>query len=208
MCSTIAARSRSAVPALTVLALVLASPGESRAQERTVAMVPSAQGTLQVRVLGQGGRIAVTMEKNGRSVLDLVLAPDEAVHLAAALTEAADSATARGRSQSSASEKTAVPTYFAFQVDRQAALIPGTLSPNYPSGVSGSQIAGVVEARIVVDTTGSVVPGTLTVLSSPGQAFTTEFARAIPAARFSPALKNGAKVRQLMSLRYDFTHSR
>ena len=199
---------RSTLKPIVALACCL-SPLAAQAQERTIAMVPSAWGVLQVRVLAQGEQIAVTMEKNGRPEFTAVLAPDEAMHLAAALKEAADSSVARRIAQPRAVTPAAEKTYFEFEVDRSAQLVAGSLAPIYPASLAGGGMSGKadaeVDAMVIVDTTGLAVPRTLKIVHEPNPLFGVAFAQAIGAARFSPAIKSGRKVRQLITLKYTFT---
>lgn len=179
-----------------------ALPASLRAQERTTAMVPSAGGLIQVRI-AQGNQIAVTVEKNGRPSFSALLAPEQAVHLAAALKEAADSAVAR-RGPSHVTQTVAPQTYFAFEVDRPAEVLPGTLAPVYPASLEGHNVSGEVDAMVVVDTSGLAIPGTLRILRATNELFAASFKSALPSARFSAATRAGVKVRQLVSLKFPF----
>ena len=199
----------SGIACMAAIAIALGvSPMQARAQERTIAMVSSAGGVLQVRLLAQGDQIAVTVERNGRPSFSALLAPDEAVHLASALKEAADSSVARRSGQTRPTTPAAEQTYFEFEVDRSAQLVPGSLTPVYPASMTGRGNSGEVDAMVVIDTTGRAIARTVKIVHAPDPLFGAALAKAITAARFSPASKGGQNVRQLIALKYTFTDPR
>ncbi|MGH7720447.1 MAG: TonB family protein [Gemmatimonadaceae bacterium] len=63
---------------------------------------------------------------------------------------------------------------------------------------------GGVVAEFVVDTAGRVELETFNVVSSTHPRFTEAVRRALPAARFTPALLAGRRVRQLVQLPFRF----
>jgi hypothetical protein len=62
----------------------------------------------------------------------------------------------------------------------------------------------VVIAEFVVDTTGRVEPATINLVVSPGPAYSDAVRRALPGAEFTPAVRGGRTVRQLVQLTVRF----
>jgi hypothetical protein len=62
----------------------------------------------------------------------------------------------------------------------------------------------VVIAEFVVDTTGRVEPATINLVVSPGTAYSDAVRRALPGAEFTPAVRGGRTVRQLVQLTVRF----
>jgi TonB family protein len=99
----------------------------------------------------------------------------------------------------------APPEYFTSdQVDDRAALDSGTLVLQYPDSLSQGGIAGQVVVEFVVDTAGLVDLGTVDILSSTDDLFSSAVREALEAAHFSPARLRGRRVRQLVQLPVSF----
>ena len=77
-------------------------------------------------------------------------------------------------------------------------------SPSYPDSLHAARVTGTVIAEFVVDTTGQVELDTFNAVSSTHPRFTEAVRRALPAARFTPALLGGRRVRQLVQLPFRF----
>ncbi|GJG85952.1 hypothetical protein tb265_11330 [Gemmatimonadetes bacterium T265] len=100
-------------------------------------------------------------------------------------------------------------TYFEFQVEKQAAAVPGTLSASYPEALKfGGGGDGKVTAQFVVDTTGLADMSTWKVLESTNDLFTQAAKDGVSRARFYPAEIGGKKVKQLVQLPFTFTLTR
>ena len=97
-----------------------------------------------------------------------------------------------------------VPTYLQTQVEKVAALIPGTGTPEYPEALKNAGVEGEVHVSFVVDTTGRADVRTLNVLQSTHSQLTHAVLRAFPRMRFFPAEIGGNKVRQLVQLPFVF----
>jgi len=94
---------------------------------------------------------------------------------------------------------TALSVYTADQVDQPAAL--GGLHPlqvAYPPALFASGTGGTVMAEFVVDTAGRVEAGTLAIVSSGHILFSEAVGEAVEQATYSPAIKGGKPVRQIV----------
>ena len=98
-------------------------------------------------------------------------------------------------------------TYFEYQVATPAELLPGTLAPVYPASLAGHNVAGEVDAMVVVDTRARR-SGAVHIVRATNDLFAAAFRNALPSARFAPAKLAGKKVRQLVSLKYEFVDPR
>lgn len=99
-------------------------------------------------------------------------------------------------------------TFFEFQVDKQAAAKPGTVSLHYPAELQRMNIEGKVVVQFVVDTTGRAEPETFRVLQSNHPQFTDAARLAALGGRYYPAEFGGRKVRQLVQLPLVFMFDR
>ena len=100
-------------------------------------------------------------------------------------------------------------TYFEFQVEKQAATVPGTLSANYPEMLKVSGVGdGRVTVQFVVDTTGLADLRTWKVLETTNDLFAQAAKDGVSRARFYPAEIGGKKVKQLVQLPFTFTLTR
>lgn len=94
--------------------------------------------------------------------------------------------------------------YFAFQVEKAAAAIPGSASPAYPEMLKSAGVEGDALIQFVVDTLGRVEPGSFKVLRSTHDAFGESVRAALPRMRFLPAEAGGTKVRMLVQQPFAF----
>jgi hypothetical protein len=97
---------------------------------------------------------------------------------------------------------------FEFQVEKQAASVPGSVNLRYPSILQSQNVEGKVVAQFVVDTTGQAEMGTWTLLESTHPLFAWASYDAVRDARFRPAEAGGRKVRQLVQLPLAFSLDR
>jgi len=98
-------------------------------------------------------------------------------------------------------------TYFEFQVEQQAKLLPGAPSPRYPDMLRSAHIEGSVLAQFVVDTTGRPIMDTFKVLKSDHDLFTNAVRNSLPMMRFAPARVGGKAVKQLVQMPFQFSLS-
>jgi protein TonB len=98
-------------------------------------------------------------------------------------------------------------TYFEFQVEKQAAALPGEIGKNlrYPSTLQAQNVEGKVTAQFVVDTTGRAEMGSWKILETSNELFSQAAKDAVRSSRFYPAEVGGRKVRQLVQLPLAFT---
>ena len=90
------------------------------------------------------------------------------------------------------------------QVDTPAELVPQSLAVSYPPELFASGIPGSAVAEFVVDASGRIEPGTFEIFSSTHPAFAEAVTRALSNAHFTPATKDGEKVRQLVQQPFNF----
>jgi protein TonB len=100
------------------------------------------------------------------------------------------------------------PSYFEFQVEKQAAPMPGNAPARYPDALRAAAVEGQVDAQFVVDTTGRVVMSTFKVLKSSDVLFTNSVKSALADMKFYPAEVGSRKVRQLMQMPFVFSLSK
>jgi protein TonB len=115
-----------------------------------------------------------------------------------------------GTSKGDANVKTAPivsdnQTYFEFQVEKQAATVPGTMSLRYPSILQSQNVEGKVTVQFVVDTTGRAEMGSWKVLESSNELFSAAAKDAVRSAKFYAAEVGGRRVRQLVQLPLAFS---
>jgi protein TonB len=91
------------------------------------------------------------------------------------------------------------------QVEKQAMVVPGNPKPLYPLMLESAHISGRVLVQFVVDTTGRVDMGTVTVVEATDSLFADAVKRVLSAWRFYPAQVNGHAVRQLVRMSLVFT---
>ena len=93
-------------------------------------------------------------------------------------------------------------------VDRVVIPRPGNGSPAYPRALRAAALEGDVRVRFVVDTSGSVEPGSLTILASSHELFANAVRQWLPRTHYQPAEVAGRRVRQLVEQRVSFTLQR
>ena len=96
--------------------------------------------------------------------------------------------------------------YTADQVDVPAAAdtSEGPIVPVYPDSLLRAGIAGRVLVEFVVDTGGSADMDTFSAVTSTHPRFTDAVRRAVQEASFTPAMREGRRVRQLMHYPFEF----
>jgi len=98
--------------------------------------------------------------------------------------------------------------YTADQVDVAAGPdVAQPFAPPYPEQLWQSGTPGLVIAEFVVDTAGRVEPNTVGVVSSTHRPFAEAVEGALPDAVFTPAVRGGRRVRQLVQLPVHFSGS-
>jgi protein TonB len=95
-------------------------------------------------------------------------------------------------------------TYFEFQVEKPAEMLPESPKPKYPSVLESSGIAGEVQAQFVVNTQGRADLDQFKVLKSSNELFTQAVKNVLPRMRFSPAMIGGKPVNQLVQQSFQF----
>jgi TonB family protein len=98
-------------------------------------------------------------------------------------------------------------TYFAFQVEKPAAPLDTSTTLAYPASLKGTDIGGQVSVQFIVDTTGAIELGTTKVLRATNDIFAQAAREHLSEMRFSPAEKNGQKVKQLVQMTFRFEPS-
>ena len=98
--------------------------------------------------------------------------------------------------------------FAADQVDTPAALAASsTLDIEYPPELYSSSVSGSVLAEFVVDSTGSVEQETVSIVASSHPLFSAATLKALQKARFTPAVKGGSRVRQVVQQPFSFVPS-
>ena len=93
----------------------------------------------------------------------------------------------------------------AESVDRAVVPLAGNPSPPYPSRLAGAGVEGDVLARFVVDSAGRVEVRSIEIVEASHPLFGEAVARWLTQTRYTPALVNGTRVRQLVQQRVGFT---
>jgi periplasmic protein TonB len=94
--------------------------------------------------------------------------------------------------------------YFEFQVEKTVIQAPGSVTPKYPQILLDAHVEGEVLVSFVVDTTGRYEQGSLKILKSSHDLFTSAVKTAMPQMRFLPAEVGGRKVKQLVQQPFQF----
>jgi hypothetical protein len=94
--------------------------------------------------------------------------------------------------------------YTADQVDVAARYEAGSAEPVYPSSQIASHVHGRVVVEFVVDTVGAVEPASINVVTASNGDFADAARVAIIHGRFTPAVLNSQRVRQVVRLGLDF----
>jgi periplasmic protein TonB len=95
-------------------------------------------------------------------------------------------------------------TYFDFQVEKPAEMLPDQPKPKYPSVLESSGIAGEVQAQFVVGQDGKADMDTFKTLKSSNELFTQAVKNVLARMRFSPAMIGGKPVKQLVQQSFQF----
>lgn len=94
---------------------------------------------------------------------------------------------------------TANQAYLAFEVDAPADIdVMHEVTPRYPSALRKAKAQGTVVAQFIVQADGTVDATSIRILSAENEAFVAPTLEVLPRARFAPATKAGAPVRQWM----------
>lgn len=123
------------------------------------------------------------------------------VRAAAGALTAADSATVR------AAQAKRSAGYFEYKITKDAAFAPGSPFPKYPDILKQAGVEGKVVVGFVVDTTGLADVNSVRLFSSSHKLFAEAVVAEIPNMRFTPALVDGRKVRQLLMEPFVFAMS-
>lgn len=94
------------------------------------------------------------------------------------------------------------------QVERIATAIPGTGVPSYPTLLRQAGVEGEAIVQFVVDSTGRMEPGSLTLVRATHAEFFAAVRAASPRMRFRPAEVRGRPVRMLVVQPFAFALSR
>jgi TonB family protein len=94
--------------------------------------------------------------------------------------------------------------FSVLEVDEEVERHDWSAAPLYPPELLAQGAEGVVFAIFVVDTTGLVDSTSIRFLSSPHPMFTTSVREALGQMHFKPAVRAGAKVRQLVEQHFRF----
>lgn len=89
-------------------------------------------------------------------------------------------------------------------VEESAVRSEGSAAPVYPREMLEQGIEGRVLTRYVIDTTGRADPSTLEVVRATNAAFVQSVREALPGMRFTSAMVQGRKVRQLVEQNFEF----
>ena len=94
--------------------------------------------------------------------------------------------------------------YSILNVEEIAVRSEGSAAPIYPPELIQKGIEGAVLTNFVIDTTGRADTATITILQAAHPLFVQSVRTAIPGMRFSPAMVQGRKVRQVVEQRFQF----
>jgi TonB family protein len=94
--------------------------------------------------------------------------------------------------------------FAASEVDEPAQPLAGSLVPVYPEPLRRAGVEGGASIRFIVDTTGRVLAGSVTVISASHQLFTAAARTALLRARFKPARLSDRLVQQLVEQPFSF----
>ena len=94
--------------------------------------------------------------------------------------------------------------YTSDEVETRARLDSGTLKPGYPDSLYRAGIGGRVVVEFVVDASGAVEEASVDVMASTDPLFELAVRRALLLAKFTPAMRRGVAVRQVVQLPVEF----
>jgi protein TonB len=95
-------------------------------------------------------------------------------------------------------------TYFEFQVEKPAEMLPESPKPKYPAVLESSGISGEVQAQFVVTSSGKADMDSFKQLKSTNELFTQAVKNVLPRMKFSPAMIGGKPVNQLVQQSFQF----
>jgi protein TonB len=75
----------------------------------------------------------------------------------------------------------------------------------YPASLFAARVNGTVIAEFVVDTAGHVEDGSFCIVSSTDPLFSEAVREAVRGATYTPAIRRGTPVRQVVQQPFDFT---
>jgi TonB family protein len=94
--------------------------------------------------------------------------------------------------------------YSILNVEESAVRAEGSAAPIYPPELIAGGVEGSVLSSFVIDTTGRADTTTIDIAQSSHPLFTQSVRTAIPGMRFSPAMVQGRRVRQVVEQRFQF----
>jgi protein TonB len=94
--------------------------------------------------------------------------------------------------------------YSILNVEETAVRAEGSAAPIYPLELIEKGVEGAVLTNFVIDTTGRADTTSIVILQSTHPLFVQSVRTAIPGMRFSPAMVQGHKVRQVVEQRFQF----
>jgi protein TonB len=94
--------------------------------------------------------------------------------------------------------------YSILNVEESAVRSEGSAAPIYPPELISKGIEGAVLTNFVIDTTGRADTTTIEIVQSSHPLFVESVRTAIPGMRFSPAMVQGRRVRQVVEQRFQF----
>jgi TonB family protein len=95
--------------------------------------------------------------------------------------------------------------YSADGVETAVALEKDSFAPIYPAALVKDRVNGRVRVEFVVDSTGTLMWGTYSVVASSDRRFESAVRDALQLAQFTPALRAGRKVAQVVQMPVSFT---
>ena len=95
--------------------------------------------------------------------------------------------------------------YTSDQVDTPAHLAQAGLEVVYPPDLVASKTTGSVVAEFVVSETGEIERGSIGIVTASHPLFAEAAIKAVSAARYTPAMKGGVAVRQLVQQPFSFS---
>jgi TonB family C-terminal domain len=94
--------------------------------------------------------------------------------------------------------------YSILNVEESAVRSEGSAAPIYPPELIANGVEGAVVTTFVIDTTGRADTTTIDIVQSSHPLFVASVRTAIPGMRFSPAMVQGRRVRQVVEQRFQF----
>jgi TonB family protein len=94
--------------------------------------------------------------------------------------------------------------YSILNVEESAVRSEGSAAPIYPPALIAKGVEGAVVTNFVIDTTGRADTTTIEIVQSSHPLFVESVRTAIPGMRFSPAVVQGHRVRQMVEQRFQF----